>query len=108
MKAVLYGRFKQGLHNGFYSHAAMVVSRSSLLFDVGFFFRDRYEFTPEQVNRLQTTDGGLRVYHNKEDCVSPIVFKVALFKSQNLSMRTIKRTGFVPRGRSRFKSAEKI
>ena len=107
MKAVLYGRFKQGLTSGSYSHAAMVVSRTSLMFDVGVFFRNRYEFTPEQVRRLQTTDRGLRIYHNKEDCLSPIIFKVALFKSQNLSMRTIKRTGFVPRGRTRFKSAEK-
>ncbi len=105
MKAVLYGRFKQGLTSGSYSHAAMVVSRTSLMFDVGIFFRDRYEFTPEQVRRLQTTERGLRIYHNKEDCLSPIVFKVALFKSQNLSMRTIKRTGFVPRGRMKFTTA---
>ena len=105
MRAVLYGRFKEGLYSGSYSHAAMVVSSSSLKFNVGVFFRNRYEFTPEQVRRFQTTEGGLRIYHNREDCISPIVFKVALFKSQKLSMRTIMRTGFVPRGRMQFKTA---
>lgn len=102
MKAVLYGRFKQGLHTGSYSHAAMIVSPANLAFDVGLFFRSRYEFTPEDVRRLQKTDRGLRVYHNREDCLSPVVFRVDLFRSQNLSMRTITRAGFVPRGRMKF------
>ncbi|MDE0856865.1 MAG: hypothetical protein OSA97_20815 [Nevskia sp.] len=98
MKAVLYGRFKQGLHSGSYSLASMAVSTSSLSFDVGLFFRSRFDFTPEQVRRFHTTEGGLRIYHNRADCLSPVVFKVPLFKSQKLSMRTIRRVGFVPRG----------
>lgn len=102
MKAVLYGRFKQGLHTGSYSHAAMIVSRSRLAFDVGLFFKSRYEFSPDEVRRLQKTEQGLRVYHNREDCESPVVFRVDLFRSQNLSMRTIARAGFVPRGRMKF------
>ena len=108
MRVRLYGRFKQGLHSGSYSHAAMTVSPTQLVFDVGVFFRERFEFSPEEVRRLHKTDRGLRIYHNREDCLSPLVFRVDLFKSQNLSMRTIKRTGFVPRGRTRFKSTEKV
>jgi hypothetical protein len=102
MKAVLYGRFKQGLSTSSYSRAAMIVSRSSLAFDVGVLFKDRYEFTPEDVRRFHKTDSGLRIYHNKPDCESPVVFRVELFRSQNLTLRTIKRVGFVPRGRIQF------
>ena len=102
MKAVLYGRFKQGLHSGSYSHAAMIVSPLNLAFDVGLFFKSRFEFSPDEVRRLQKTERGLRVYHNREDCLSPIVFRIDLFPSQNLSMRTIARAGFVPRGRMKF------
>jgi hypothetical protein len=106
MKAVLYGRFKQGLHTSSYSHAAMIVSRTTLVFDVGLFFKDRFEFSPDEVRRLQKTDHGLRIYHNREDCLSPVVFRVDLFRSQNLSVRTIRRAGFVPRGQMKFKRAD--
>lgn len=102
MKAVLYGRFKQGLHSSSYSHAAMIVSQSSLVFDVGLLFRSRYEFAPEDVRRFHKTEAGVRVYHNRGDCESPVVFRVSLFRSQNLTLRTIRRCGFVPRGRMRF------
>lgn len=102
MKAVLYGRFKQGLTSSSSSHAVMIVSSTQLKFDVGLFFRNRFEFNPDEVRRFQRTDGGLRIYHNRSDCLSPIVFKVALFKSQNLTMRSISRAGFVPRGRMKF------
>lgn len=98
MKTVLYGRFKQGLHGGTYSHAALVISSSRLLLDAGLFFRKRYEFTPDQVRRLQTTEHGLRIYHKREDCLSPIIFRVYLYKSQNLVLRTIQRIGFIPSG----------
>jgi hypothetical protein len=98
MKAVLYGRFKQGLHGGSYSHAVMVVSPTLLAFSVGVFFKSRYEFTPEDVRRLHKTEAGLRIYHNRSDCQSPVVFRLSLFKSQNLTMRSIRRAGFVPRG----------
>lgn len=106
MRAVLYGRFKQGLHTGSYSYAAMMVSPAQLVFDVGLFFKERFEFSPEDVRRLQKTDRGLRIYHNREDCLSPVVFRVDLFKSQNLSMRTIHRAGFIPRGRMKFGQAD--
>jgi hypothetical protein len=102
MRAILYGRFKQGLHGGSYSYATMTVSPTELAFDVGLFFKERFEFSPEQVRRLQKTERGLRIYHNREDCLSPLVFRVDLFRSQNLSMRTIQRAGFVPRGRMKF------
>lgn len=105
MKAMLYGRFKQGLHTSSYSHATMIVSHAHLAFDVGLFFKDRFEFTPDEVRRLQKTDHGLRIYHNREDCLSPVVFRIDLFRSQNLSLRTIRRAGFVPRGRMKFRSA---
>lgn len=104
MRARLYGRFKQGLQSGSYSYAAMTVSPTQLVFDVGLFFKERFEFSPEQVRRLHKTDRGLRIYHNREDCLSPLVFRVDLFKSQNLSIRTIQRAGFVPRGRMKFGS----
>lgn len=106
MRAVLYGRFKQGLHTGSYSHASMVVSPAQLVFDVGLFFKERFEFSPEDVRRLQKTDRGLRIYHNREDCLSPVIFRVDLFRSQNLSLRTIQRAGFVPRGRMKFGRAD--
>jgi hypothetical protein len=106
MKAVLYGRFKQGLHSGSYAQASMSVSPAQLVFDVGLFFRERFEFSPDEVRRLQKTERGLRIYHNREDCLSPVVFRVDLFRSQNLSMRTIQRAGFVPRGRMKFSSGE--
>jgi len=105
MKTILYGQFKQGLYSGSTSHAVMIVSPTQLKFDVGLFFRNRFEFSPEEIRRFQRTDRGLRIYHNKTDCLSPIVFKVALFKSQNLALRSIKRAGFVPRGRMKFEKA---
>lgn len=105
MKTILYGRFKQGLHSGSSSHAVMVVSQTQLKFDVGLFFRNSFEFNPDEIRRFQRTDGGLRIYHNKPGCLSPIIFKVALFKSQNLTLRSIKRAGFVPRGRMKFETA---
>lgn len=102
MRAVLYGRFKQGLHTGSYSLASMTVSPAQLAFDVGLFFKERFEFSPDEVRRLQKTDRGLRIYHNREDCLSPVIFRLDLFRSQNLSLRTIQRAGFVPRGRMKF------
>lgn len=104
MKAVLYGRFKQGLHGGSYSSAVMVVSASRLLFVVGILFRTRYEFAPEEVRRFHKTANGLRIYHSRSDCESPVVFKVSLFPSQNLTMRVIRRAGFTARG-ARFGGA---
>ncbi len=100
MKAVLFGRFKQGLVSSSYSQATMIVTPSRLAFHVGLIFRRRFEFNPDEVRRFHKTDAGLRIYHGKTEWLSPIVFKVALFRSQNLALRTIKRVGFVPRGRS--------
>ncbi|MDR3415996.1 MAG: hypothetical protein P4L83_07410 [Nevskia sp.] len=98
MEASLFGRFKQGLHSGSYSRATMTVTSELLSFEVGIFFRDRYAFTPGEVRRFHKTDAGVRIYHSRADCLSPIVFKVDLFRSQNLTLKTIKRMGFVPRG----------
>jgi hypothetical protein len=105
MKAVLFGRFKQGLTSGSYSQATMIVTSSQLAFDVGMIFRSRFEFTPEEVRRFHKTDEGLRIYHSKAGYISPVIFRVTLFRSQNLALRTIKRAGFVPRGRISFNAA---
>ncbi len=102
MKAVLYGRFKQGLADASYSQATMSVTSSQLSFDVGLIFKSRFDFTPEDVRRFHKTEEGLRIYHSKSEYLSPVVFRVALFRSQNLSLRSIKRAGFVPRGRLRL------
>lgn len=107
MKTILYGRFKKGLNSSSYSYATMIVSPSSLVFVVGVLFRSRYEFRQEDVRRFHRTDAGLRIYHGRTDCPSPVVFKVALFKSQNLTLRTIKRSGFVARG-GRFGNASAV
>jgi hypothetical protein len=108
MKTILYGRLKQGLHGSSSSFAVLVVSSTRLVFIVGFLFKSRYEFTPEDVRRFHRSDAGLRIYHNRSDCASPVVFKVSLFKSQNLTLRTIKRCGFIASGARFSPKVEKL